>query len=87
MALTGLPFLLFFLKLGQENLYYLFHLHSPRPFYQQPVAGRHQAMDLGGYFLVAAGLGVEAVWIAIAVSTAAKGVLLGAFYLARYGRG
>jgi putative MATE family efflux protein len=38
-------------------------------------------------FLVAAGLGVEAVWIAIAGTTVVKGSLLGVMFLARYGRG
>jgi putative MATE family efflux protein len=37
--------------------------------------------------LVAAGLGVEAVWIAIAGTTVIKGSLLGVMFLARYGRG
>jgi putative MATE family efflux protein len=37
--------------------------------------------------LVALGLGVEAVWLAIASTTVIKGSLLGALFLARHGRG
>jgi putative MATE family efflux protein len=37
--------------------------------------------------LVALGLGVEAVWIAIAATTVVKGVILGVLFLARHGRG
>jgi len=37
--------------------------------------------------LVSAGLGVEAVWIAIAGTTVVKGTLLGLMFLGRYGRG
>ena len=37
--------------------------------------------------LVALGLGVEAVWIAIAATTVIKGALLGIMFLVRMGRG
>ena len=37
--------------------------------------------------LVALGLGVEAVWIAIAGTTVIKGSLLGIMFLVRHGRG
>jgi len=37
--------------------------------------------------LVALGLGVEGVWIAIAVTTVLKGSLLGIMFLVREGRG
>ena len=37
--------------------------------------------------LVALGLGVEGVWIAIAGSTVLKGVILGILFLVRHGRG